>query len=283
MGRHAGPAQPRRDADPDHPRHGRGRPAVRPDRDRRPRQDHRARHAARPALAPAGRARARAGARPRPGRRVRRARLGRARGGPRGRRPLHGAALRRVRPCRGDRVRRRRGRRSDPARAEADRGNAGGRLRPPDRARAAMRASVTRSFLALLGRDVWVTVRHDPVAFLAQALLQPVFFLFIFGRVLPDIGAAQGGYGTALLPGVLALTLVLTALQATALPLVIEFSFTKEIEDRLLAPVPVWAVAVEKIVIAAARGIIAALLILPLGALILPGGIDLGSASWLGF
>jgi ABC-2 type transport system permease protein len=146
-----------------------------------------------------------------------------------------------------------------------------------------MRASVTRSFLALLGRDVWVTVRHDPVAFLAQALLQPVFFLFIFGRVLPDIGAAQGGYGTALLPGVLALTLVLTALQATALPLVIEFSFTKEIEDRLLAPVPVWAVAVEKIVIAAARGIIAALLILPLGALILPGGIDLGGASWGGF
>jgi ABC-2 type transport system permease protein len=146
-----------------------------------------------------------------------------------------------------------------------------------------MNSSVGRTFLALLGRDVWVTVRHDFVAFLAQALLQPIFFLFIFGRVLPDIGAAQGGYGSALLPGVLALTLVLTSLQATALPLVIEFSFTKEIEDRLLAPVPVWAVGVEKIVIAAVRGIIAALLILPLGALILPGGIDLSGANWPGF
>jgi ABC-2 type transport system permease protein len=144
-------------------------------------------------------------------------------------------------------------------------------------------ASIGRTFLALLGRDVWVTVRHDAIAFLAQALLQPIFFLFIFGRVLPEIGAARGAYGSALLPGVLALTLVLTALQATALPLVIEFSFTKEIEDRLLAPVPVWAVAVEKLVIAAVRGIIAALLILPLGALILPGGIDLGGASWAGF
>jgi ABC-2 type transport system permease protein len=146
-----------------------------------------------------------------------------------------------------------------------------------------MSGAVGRTFLALLGRDVWVTVRHDPLAFLAQALLQPVFFLFTFGRVLPDIGAAQGGYGTALLPGVVALTLVLTSLQATALPLVIEFSFTKEIEDRLLAPVPVWAVAVEKIVIAAARGIVASLLILPLGALILPGGIDLSGANWAGF
>jgi ABC-2 type transport system permease protein len=143
--------------------------------------------------------------------------------------------------------------------------------------------SVARTFLALCGRDLWVTVRHDPAAFLAQAMLQPVFFLFIFGRVLPDIGAARGAYGTQLLPGVLALTLVLTSLQNTALPLVIEFSFTKEIEDRLLAPLPVWMVGVQKLVIAALRGLVAALLILPLGALILPGGIDLSGATWVGF
>ena len=140
-----------------------------------------------------------------------------------------------------------------------------------------------RAFLALCQRDLWVTVRHEPVGFLAQSLLQPIFFLFVFGRVLPSIGAAGGGYGTQLLPGVLALTLVLTALQNTALPLVIEFSFTKEIEDRLLAPLPVRAVSVQKVLIAALRGIVAGLLILPLGQLILPGGIDLSQADWLGF
>jgi ABC-2 type transport system permease protein len=139
-----------------------------------------------------------------------------------------------------------------------------------------------RAFLALCERDLWVTVRHEPVSFLAQALLQPIFFLFVFGRVLPDIGAARGAYGTQLLPGIMGLTLVLTALQNTALPLVIEFSFTKEIEDRLLAPLPVGAVGAQKMVIAALRGVIAALLILPLGELILPGGIDLGGANWLG-
>jgi ABC-2 type transport system permease protein len=144
-------------------------------------------------------------------------------------------------------------------------------------------ASAGRAFLALCGRDAWVTVRHDPIAFLAQALLQPVFFLFVFGRVLPSIGAARGAYGTQLLPGVLGLTLVLTALQNTALPLVIEFSFTKEIEDRLLAPLAVWAVGAQKLVIAALRGLIAALLILPLGALILPGGVDFSGASWIAF
>jgi ABC-2 type transport system permease protein len=137
-----------------------------------------------------------------------------------------------------------------------------------------------RAFLALCERDLWVTVRHEPVSFLAQALLQPLFFLFVFGRVLPEIGAAQGAYGTQLMPGVMALTLVLTSLQNTALPLVIEFSFTKEIEDRLLAPLPVWALAVQKMVIAALRGIVAAALILPLAELVLPGGIDLAGASW---
>lgn len=137
-----------------------------------------------------------------------------------------------------------------------------------------------RAFLALCSRDLWVTVRHEFGSFLAQALLQPIFLLFVFGRVLPEIGAARPGYGTQLLPGVMALTLVLTALQNTALPLVIEFSFTKEIEDRLLAPLPVAAVALQKILIAALRGVLAGLLILPLAALILPGGINISGPDW---
>lgn len=145
------------------------------------------------------------------------------------------------------------------------------------------RAVRRRAFLALCQRDIWVTIRHEPVGFLAQALLQPIFFLFVFGRVLPEIGAARGAYGTQLMPGVMALTLVLTSIQNTALPLVIEFSFTKEIEDRLLAPLSTFAVGVQKMVIAALRGMIAALLILPLGALILPGGLHLAAPNWLGF
>ncbi|WP_320668600.1 ABC transporter permease [Patulibacter defluvii] len=136
-----------------------------------------------------------------------------------------------------------------------------------------------RAFLAILGRDLWVTVHHEPVAFLAQALLQPLFFLFVFGRVLPEIGAAQGGYGGQLLPGIMAMTAVTVGLQNTAFPLVIDFSFTKEIEDRLLAPLPVWAVGMEKIVHASLRAIVAAALLLPLGELVLPGGLHFPGAQ----
>ena len=119
------------------------------------------------------------------------------------------------------------------------RGHARGRLRPPDREGPAMNAATPwRAFWALCERDFWVAFRRQLGGFLAQTLLQPLFYLFIFGRVLPEIGAAGQDYGSQLLPGVIALTLFLTALQNTALPLVIEFSFTKEIEDRLLAPLP---------------------------------------------
>ncbi|HET6508636.1 MAG TPA: ABC transporter permease [Baekduia sp.] len=144
-------------------------------------------------------------------------------------------------------------------------------------------ATPMRAFLALCERDFWVAFRRQLGGFLAQTLLQPVFYLFIFGRVLPEIGAAGRSYGTQLLPGVIALTLFFTALQNTALPLVIEFSFTKEIEDRLLAPLPAWAVGVQKLVVAAVRGIVGAIIILPFAAIILPGGVQFSDISWLGF
>ena len=108
----------------------------------------------------------------------------------------------------------------------------------PEPPRLAVRTATAQAFLALCQRDAFATLRRDPWGFLAQSLIAPLFYLFIFGRVLPEIGAAGPDYGEALLPGVLGLTLVLTALQGVALSLVIEFSFTKEIEDRLLAPIP---------------------------------------------
>ena len=129
-------------------------------------------------------------------------------------------------------------------------------------------AGTWRAFRAVLWRDLYVTGRELPV-FLAQVVLQPLFLLFVFGRILTDLGYAKGGYVTLLFPGIVALTSVLTGLQSTAFPLVIDFSFTKEIEDRLLAPLPVALVAVEKMVFAALRALTAAGIMFPIGLLVL--------------
>jgi ABC-2 type transport system permease protein len=134
-------------------------------------------------------------------------------------------------------------------------------------------ATRTRVFLAVLRRDLYVTWRELPV-FLAQVVLQPLFLLFVFGRVLADLGFTRPGYTEVLFPGIVAMTAVLTALQSTAFPLVIDFSFTKEIEDRLLAPMPVGMVGVEKIIFAAMRAVVAATMMFPIGVLVL------GSIPW---
>jgi len=125
-----------------------------------------------------------------------------------------------------------------------------------------------RAFTAILARDVVVTTRELPT-FLAQVVLQPFFLVFVFGKVLADLGQTRAGYADLLLPGTIALTAVLTGLQGTALPLVIDFSFTREIEDRLLAPLAVELVAVEKVVFGALRSLVAALVMFPVGLLVL--------------
>lgn len=125
-------------------------------------------------------------------------------------------------------------------------------------------ALMLRSFGSVLRRDIVVTGK-DLVAFLAQVLLQPVFFLFVFGKLLTSLGYTSSGYSNLLFPGLVALTATVTAIQAMAFPLVAEFSWTKEIEDRLLAPLPLWAVAAEKVVFATLRALVASAVMFPIG------------------
>lgn len=125
-----------------------------------------------------------------------------------------------------------------------------------------------RAFLAVLQRDLYVTGKELP-AFLAQVILQPLFLLFVFGKVLGALGYTQHGYADLLFPGLLGLTVVLTSIQTLAFPLVAEFGWTREIEDRLLAPMPTSFVAAEKVLFAMLRAFAATLIMLPIGYVIL--------------
>lgn len=126
------------------------------------------------------------------------------------------------------------------------------------------RATRWRTFWFILWRDIFVTGR-EIAPFLGQVLVEPFFMLFVFGKVLGQIGLTTPGFEQVLLPGVVALNSFLVSLQNTALPLAIDFSYTKEIEDRLLAPIPVALVAIEKIIFGAMRGLIGSLIMIPIG------------------
>lgn len=144
---------------------------------------------------------------------------------------------------------------------------------------AGLRTTV-RTFGSVLWRDIFVTGR-ELLPFLAQVVIQPFFMLFIFGEVLTGIGYVQGNFVQILLPGIVALNGFLGALQNTTMPLVLDFSYTREIEDRLLAPMPITLVAVEKMVFGAMRGIVAALLMVPIGFALLEG-VSWPASAWPG-
>jgi ABC-2 type transport system permease protein len=130
------------------------------------------------------------------------------------------------------------------------------------------RVSAARVFVALLDRDLRVARRELPF-FLIRTTMQPLLFVVVFGYLLPRMGFTRAGFQAALLPGILALSLMLASSQAVTLPMVQEFGWTKEIEDRLLAPIPLPLVAIEKIVNAMIQGVIAALFVLPIARLIM--------------
>src|SRR5690349_1478791 len=136
-----------------------------------------------------------------------------------------------------------------------------------------------RTFGSVLWRDIFVTWR-ELLPFLLQVVVQPFFTLFIFGKVLTSMGYVGGNYTAILLPGIVALNGFLGALQNTTMPLIMDFSWTREIEDRLLAPLPIPFVAIEKILFVAMRGFAAALVMVPVGFLILVN-VPWPASSWL--
>jgi ABC-2 type transport system permease protein len=154
----------------------------------------------------------------------------------------------------------------------------------------ARRSTVTASgtaFRALLLRDFTV-LRKTLNEFLPRTILQPFLLVFVFTYVFPKIGqgvgggggpAAQSAFATLLVAGVVGITILFQGIQSVALPMVQEFGYTKEIEDRVLAPLPVSFVALAKVTSGAIQGLIAALLVFPIAAVVPANDVNL-SFNW---
>jgi len=133
------------------------------------------------------------------------------------------------------------------------------------------------TFAALLARDAHVA-RRNILPVLIQNLIQPMMFVFVFGRVMTGSGLLPQAYKNMLLPGIMAITMVISGAQGVAMPLIAEFQFTKEIEDRLLSPIHISWIAMEKIVAGMLQALVAGLVVIPSGWLLLGAGLDLSGA-----
>ena len=139
-----------------------------------------------------------------------------------------------------------------------------------------------KTFLALLARDAHVA-RRSLVQLLLQTFLQPMLFVFIFGRVMVSSGYMRPEYKSILLPGIMAISMIFTGVWAVAMPSIGEFQFTHEIEDRLLAPIENHWLAIEKVCFGAVQAVVSGLAVIPAAWLLLRPGVELSLQSPLMF
>ncbi len=139
-----------------------------------------------------------------------------------------------------------------------------------------------KTFCAMLARDAHVA-RRNAIQLLMQTFLQPLLFVFIFGKVMVGSGYMPEAYKSLLLPGIIAISMVFTGVWAVAMPLIAEFQWTREIEDRLLAPIDVGWLAVEKVIAGMMQALVAGLVVIPLAWLVLGRGVQISVGSPLDF
>jgi len=131
-----------------------------------------------------------------------------------------------------------------------------------------------KTFLAMLSRDAHVA-RRNAIQLGLQTFLQPLLFVFIFGRIMVGSGYMPESYKSLLLPGIIAISMVFTGIWAVAMPLIAEFQWTREIEDRLLAPIDVAWIAIEKVVAGMLQALVAGLMVIPMAWIVLRPGVQI--------
>ncbi|MGA8746848.1 MAG: ABC transporter permease [Solirubrobacterales bacterium] len=162
--------------------------------------------------------------------------------------------------------------------AESSAASGGLALRPTRSTAQASRLALR----ALILRDLLV-LRKNFAEFLVRTLIQPFLLVFVFLYVFPSIGQGVGGGGgpvaesafaTVLVPGVVAISIMFQGIQAVALQLSTEFGYTREIEDRVQAPCPIWLVAVAKVLSGSVQGVLAAVVVFPMAAVVHAPGVE---------
>jgi ABC-2 type transport system permease protein len=139
-----------------------------------------------------------------------------------------------------------------------------------------------KTFFAMLARDAHVA-RRNAIQLTLQTFLQPLLFVFVFGKVMVSSGYMPASYKNILLPGIIAISMTFTGIWAVAMPLIAEFQWTREIEDRLLAPIDVAWLAIEKVIAGMLQALVAGLVVIPLAWIVLRPGVQISIASPLAF
>lgn len=123
---------------------------------------------------------------------------------------------------------------------------------------------------AVFRRDVkvfWKDIRGN----LIRVLGQPLFFLLVFGFLMPEMRIFRADYTQILIPGVVAMATLMGSIRSTAAEVGISFDHDEEIRAHILLPLTMRSLALEKIFFGMLQGLFSAFSMIIISSVVFPG------------
>lgn len=119
------------------------------------------------------------------------------------------------------------------------------------------------AFWAMVKRDLLVQWR-DKGEFIFRVAMLPFILILVYGFMLPTVGILPATFPTHMFCGMIGMSMLITGIHGTAVPVSMDFHNLREIEDRLLASVSTRTVAYAKMFVGILESFIGGLIVLPI-------------------
>lgn len=119
------------------------------------------------------------------------------------------------------------------------------------------------AFWAMVKRDLLVQWR-DKGEFIFRVAKLPFILILVYGFILPTVGILPATFPTHMFCGMIGMSMLITGIHGTAVPVSMDFHNLREIEDRLLASVSTRTVAYAKMFVGILESFIGGLIVLPI-------------------
>ena len=130
------------------------------------------------------------------------------------------------------------------------------------------------AFKAMIKRDLVIQLR-DKWEFVFRVVMLPFILILTNGYILPKIGLLPTTFPTRMFSGMIGMSMLITGIHGTAVPFTMDFNNLREIEDRLMAPVSVNIIALEKMVVGIIESFIGGLIVLPVSLIFMGNALDI--------
>ena len=131
-----------------------------------------------------------------------------------------------------------------------------------------------KAFRAMVRRDLLVQWR-DKWEFVFRVAMLPFILILVYGYMLPTVGILPSDFPTHMFCGMIGMSMLITGIHGTAVPVSMDFHNLREIEDRLLAPVSTRTVAFAKMTVGILESFIGGLIVLPISLIFMGGKISI--------